>query len=65
MKGNGSGPYSYQWYSGRRGNTRLPIAGATNATFTTPAVNDESNYWVRVSNACGTADSTTVNVAPR
>lgn len=59
---SGSGPFRYQWYSGQSGMTFTPIENATNATFTTPALNQTSVYWVRVSNACGAADSQSVNV---
>jgi hypothetical protein len=65
VKATGSGPFVYQWYSGRRGNTRTPIAGATSATYTTPAVTGANSYWVRVSNPCGTVDSNSVSVSPR
>ncbi|HVS32714.1 MAG TPA: hypothetical protein VMS98_14820 [Thermoanaerobaculia bacterium] len=64
VKATGSGPFNYQWYSGRRGSTTFPVAGATNPTFTTPAVQGTLSYWVRVSNACGTVDSNTVTVSP-
>jgi hypothetical protein len=39
-----------------------PIAGATGRTFTTPALNWSSDYWVRVTNACGSVDSNTANI---
>jgi uncharacterized protein YkwD len=38
------------------------VNGATAATFTTPALTATTRYWVRVSNAQGTADSDTVTV---
>jgi hypothetical protein len=53
-KAIGSGPFSYQWYSGSRGSTDFPVANGTDATLTT---NTEGLYWVRVSNACGSVDS--------
>jgi hypothetical protein len=62
---SGSGPYQYQWYAGHRGMTSSPIASATGATFTTSAVNEETPYWVRISNACGTTDSLTAFARPR
>lgn len=61
----GSGPFKYQWYAGASGLTHFPVAGATDRTFTTPAVTSPREFWVRVTNACGTADSNTVLVAPR
>ena len=61
----GSGPFTYQWYSGFRGMTGSPVAGATSAKFTTPAVTSTSSYWVRVSNACGSFDSLTAFAVPQ
>lgn len=62
VKATGSAPFSYQWYRGHRGSTRFPVAGATAATFAdAPA----GSYWARVSNACGSADSSTVVVNER
>jgi hypothetical protein len=56
-------PLGYQWYAGASGDVSSPIAGATNATYTTPALSSSANYWVRVSNGtCNTADSTTAAV---
>ncbi len=53
---------TYQWYSGASGNTASPISGATSASYTTPALLASASYWVRVSNASGTADSTTATI---
>jgi hypothetical protein len=61
----GSGPFSYQWYEGASGTTTTPISGATNATYTTPALTANKSYWVRVISTCnGTAsvNSNTANV---
>jgi hypothetical protein len=61
VKASGSEPLSYQWYAGAAGSTNAPIAGATQSTVTvSPDVT--SRYWVRVTNACGTADSDTAVV---
>jgi hypothetical protein len=52
---------TYQWYVGTTGNTASPIAGATvNGVVVAPTTT--TNYWVRVSGACGTVNSTTVTV---
>ncbi len=45
---SGSGPLTYQWYSGNSPTTTSPISGATSNTFTTPALNSPASYWVRV-----------------
>jgi Ig-like domain CHU_C associated len=52
---------SFQWYTGTASNTGNPIAGGTTASINvTPSAT--TSYWVRVSNGCGTADSSTVVV---
>lgn len=57
--GSGSAPLTYTWYVGSHGDTSNPIG--TGSTFmVSPA--STTNYWVRVSNGCGTADSATVPV---
>jgi Ig-like domain CHU_C associated len=57
---------TYQWYRGISGDTANPVAGATGAVFTTPSLTQTTTYWVRVTNAAGTADSNaaTVTVNP-
>jgi hypothetical protein len=58
---SGSTPLYYQWYVGTSGNTSTPIPGAGGSSVTvTPTVG--TNYWVRVSNACGAVNSATVTV---
>jgi hypothetical protein len=52
----GTPPHSYQWYAGRSGETANPLEGATAANLTITPANAVS-YWVRVTNACGSADS--------
>jgi Ig-like domain CHU_C associated len=51
---------SYQWYKGKTGNTGSPVRGATAAKFTTPVLKVSTSYWVRVSNAAGSANSKTL-----
>jgi len=62
---SGTGGFKYQWYTGHSGATGFPIAGATSASFTTPAITTPTEFWVRVTNPCGTADSLTAVVKPR
>jgi predicted extracellular nuclease len=53
---------TYQWYPGASGDTTNPIGGANAVSFTTPALFATASYWVRVSNAGGSADSQTAIV---
>lgn len=62
---SGSGPFTYQWYSGFTGMTSSPIAGGTSAEVQTPVINGPSPFWVRVSNPCGSTNSNTAFVTTR
>ncbi|MFV9503855.1 MAG: ExeM/NucH family extracellular endonuclease [Oscillochloridaceae bacterium umkhey_bin13] len=55
---SGSEPLSYQWYQGTAPDTSTPV-GTNNPSFTTPALNVITSYWVRVSNLAGSVDSQT------
>ena len=59
---SGTSPFTYQWYAGASGSTASPIGGATSSAYTTPALTSTSSYWVRVSNAAGSANSATATV---
>ena len=57
----GTTPLSYQWYIGSSGNTANPISGATGSSITvTPS--STTSYWVRVSNSCGSVNSSTATI---
>jgi hypothetical protein len=56
---NGSGPLAYQWYQGFTGQVNFPINGATSATLSNAT---SGIYWVRVTNGCGSADSSAATV---
>ena len=54
---------TFQWYEGVSGTTVSPVAGATSASFTTPAITANTSYWVRASNGQGSpADSNTATI---
>jgi len=57
VEATGAAPLAYQWYEGNRGDTSKPIGGAVSAQFTTPAIQQPTSYWVRVSSPCGSTDS--------
>jgi hypothetical protein len=61
----GNGPFHYQWYQGHSGSTWNPVAGATSSTFLAPVVTAPTEFWVRVTNACGATDSFTATVSPQ
>ena len=58
----GNGSLSYQWYVGTSGNTSAPISGETTLNFTTPALTQTTDYWVRVSDSTGHVDSVTATI---
>jgi hypothetical protein len=62
VSATGTTPFTYQWYRGQSGDTSSAMAGATNAAYTTPALTITTSYWVRVSNACGQANSNTATI---
>ncbi len=53
---------TFQWYAGLTGDATNPISGATLASFTTPALLVNSNFWVRVTNTEGFVDSNTATI---
>jgi hypothetical protein len=59
----GSGPATYQWFSGYTGMTRTPVG--TGAELRTGPINEMTPYWVRVTNPCGSADSLTAFAIPK
>lgn len=60
------GMASYQWYEGSAGDISNPVPGANSNVLVTPPLISASSYWVRVSNASGSADSAAavISVAP-
>lgn len=53
----GSQPLIYQWFQGST------VVGTNSPSFTTPALTQAASYFVRVTNACGSATSNTVAVS--
>ncbi|MDH4444999.1 MAG: SUMF1/EgtB/PvdO family nonheme iron enzyme [Akkermansiaceae bacterium] len=58
---SGTGPFTYQWYQGSVGTTTTPV-GTNSASFTTPALTATTDYWVKVTNALGTVNSSAATV---
>lgn len=61
----GRDPLSYQWYEGVSGDTGNAIVGATESTFESDALTEDTSFWVRVSNNDGMVDSDTFAVDVR
>jgi alpha-tubulin suppressor-like RCC1 family protein len=58
----GPGTLTFQWYLGTSGDTNSPIAGQTEMDLETSTVTEDMEFWVRATNAAGSADSRTVTV---
>jgi formylglycine-generating enzyme required for sulfatase activity len=58
---SGSNPMTYQWYQGASGTTTTPVGDSTK-NFVTPILTSAESYWVRVSNAAGSEDSSTATL---
>jgi predicted extracellular nuclease len=58
----GAEPLGYQWYQGASGDTASPV-GTNSASFTSPALSADTSYWVRVTNAFGSAQSLAATVS--
>ena len=62
VNATGSGPLTYQWFTGNSGDTSNPIPSATNS-FVTVSPTVTTSYWVRVTGQCSpVADSRNVTV---
>ena len=64
----GTGPLSYQWYVGSRGDTRVPVPGGTTPSISVQP-SQTTSYWVRVTGQCpppadSSAATVTVNGCP-
>ena len=59
-----TGPFTYQWFNGHAGFTSTPIANSNSPDLTTGPITSFQEYWVRVTNACGSFDSQTATIFP-
>lgn len=62
VEASGTAPLTFQWYQGISGDTSMPV-GVGGSTFATPDLSTSTNYWVRVTNAFGSDDSSTFEIA--
>ncbi|MFN6017434.1 MAG: SUMF1/EgtB/PvdO family nonheme iron enzyme [Verrucomicrobiota bacterium] len=61
VSATGPSPFTYQWYRGNLGATTAPV-GTNSPTFTTPTLTATTKYWVKISNAFGETQSSSVTV---
>ncbi len=60
---SGPGTLTYQWYRAQSGDPSNPVPGGTGPVLTLAGVNTGvTQYWVKVSSPCSSANSNTVNV---
>jgi hypothetical protein len=57
---SGSAPFTYQWYIGASPSTTTPTGSNSSSLTVSPTTNTQ--YWVRVTNSCGSANSNTATV---
>jgi hypothetical protein len=53
----------YQWYQGSLLDFTRPVGGSASSLMT-PAITSPTQFWVRITSPCGTANSTAVTVTP-
>lgn len=56
----GNAPFTYQWYEGATSDTHHPVS--TDVSLQLASVPASTSYWVRVTNACGSADSSAARI---
>lgn len=56
---SGTSPFMYAWYVGSPSDTSQPTGNSQTLTVSPAAT---GSYWVRVTNACGAADSAATNI---
>jgi formylglycine-generating enzyme required for sulfatase activity len=61
VSASGSAPFTYQWYRGNLGATTAPV-GTNSPNFTTPTLSATTKYWVKITNAFGEIQSSSVTV---
>lgn len=64
VKPEGGGAFTYQWYRGHAPLVGNPIPNSNSATLDVGPVTQSEEYWVRVSNPCGSVNSMSATVTP-
>jgi hypothetical protein len=58
----GTAPLHYAWFQGTSGDESRPV-GTDSDTFTSSALTVTTQFWVKVTNSCGSVPSATANVS--
>jgi hypothetical protein len=58
---NGTAPLHYQWFAGHLGDTSTP-AGSDSSTLSVANLTQTTTYWLRVTNDCGSIDSSEATI---
>ncbi len=61
VNATGTQPLTYQWYRGQSGDTTAPV-GTNSSSYLTPDLTETASYWVRITNQCGNATSSTATI---
>lgn len=64
VKPEGGGAFTYQWYKGHAPLVFQPIPNSNSPELRVGPVNELEQYWVRVSNPCGSTNSLTATIIP-
>lgn len=64
IEDSGGGWYLYQWFRGESGDASAPLSVSSRKSIEVRASGYHDRYWVRVSDACGRADSRAASVSP-
>ncbi len=62
VNANGTGPFTYQWFTGNSGVTTIPIGVATSNSFIIVTPTATTAYWVRVTGQCGSPSDSPATV---
>ncbi len=54
-------PYHVQWYQGTSGDTSTPV-GTDSLTYVTDDLTQTTSFWARITDDCGSADTTTATI---
>jgi len=63
VSATGTATLHYQWFKGAAGVRTAPV-GTDSTTLSVGPITSVSQYWVEVTNTCGSAQSTTITITP-